>query len=154
MDIKATLTGQFEFPGGTELVSAVYHVQSPLKFYQPLTVEIQHCAKSSSGSSLSFVIAKCAQSELPYTFKPIKDAGVFSPHSSYGSISIAQFSLVAIIRWISSLTASVLTSKYYCAQVFYKKSSQGNTWNVTFVITQDLEACFSVSILYCHQTNA
>ena len=158
VNIKAALTGQFEFPGETELVSAVYHVQSPVKFSHHLTVEIQHCAKPTSSSSLGFVIAECSQKELPYTFKPIKKAGVFSPHSSYGSISISQFSFLGIIirklLWllspptpVPSPAVLVPNPKEYCGQVFYKKSSPGgNTWNATFVIIQNLEICFSVSI--------
>ena len=156
VDIKAALTGQFEFPGETEVVSAVYHVQSPVKFSHPLTVEIQHCAKPTSSSSLSFVIAKRSQKELPYTFKPMKNAGVFTPHSSYGSISISEFSLLAILHWISSLLSpqsAVPVLKYYCAHVFYEKSSSaGITWKVHFVITQDLDACFSVRSI--HSSNS
>ena len=150
--IKAALTGQFKFPCETELMSAVYHLQCPEKFSHPLTVEIQHCAKPISRSSLGFVLAKCSQKELPYTFKPIKDSGVFTSYSSYGSISISQFSFVGIIyRRLSALLSPIFpvpNPREYCGQVFYKKSSPGrNIWNATFVIIQNLEVCFNVSNL-------
>ena len=86
-------------PSNCELVSAVYWVSSPHKFVKPITVEIQHCASLSSDkqcSWLTFVHTKCTQKELPYIFKE-RVGGVFSPHSSYGSLSLSHFSGVGII---------------------------------------------------------
>ena len=87
-------------PPDCELLSAVYWVYSPHKFTKPLTVEIQHCAVLSSDqkcSELSFISTKCTQKELPYVFK-VRDGGVFSLHSSYGSLSLTQFSGFGIVR--------------------------------------------------------
>ena len=81
-------------PPDCELISAVYWVYSPHKFTKPLTVEIQHCAVLSNDqqcSQLAFVSTKCTQKELPYSFRT-RDGGIFSHHSSYGSLSLTQFS--------------------------------------------------------------
>ena len=86
-------------PSNCELVSAVYWVSSPHKFRKPVTVEIQHCASLSNDkhcSQLTFVHTKCTQKELPYIFKK-RVGGVFSRHSSYGSLSLSHFSGVGII---------------------------------------------------------
>ena len=83
-------------PPDCELISAVYWVYSPHKFTKPLTLEIQHCAVLSSDqqcSQLAFVSTKCTQKELPYMFR-MRDGGVFSHHSSYGSLSLSGVGVV------------------------------------------------------------
>ena len=141
VDIRVGLTGQFEFQKSSQLVSAVYWLSSPVKFSKQLTVEIQHCATESPSSGLSFVIAKSSQEKLPYKFKALH-GGVFTPHSSYGSITLSQFSLLGII-------ASRLLRKRYYAQVFYEQRT--SSWIATFVITRNLKACISVSIAIVFQ---
>lgn len=81
-------------PPDCELLSAVFWVYSHHKFTKPLTVEIQHCAVLSSDEQclqLCFVSTKCTHKELPYVFK-MRDGDLFSPHSSYGGLSLTQFS--------------------------------------------------------------
>ena len=96
LNVRVSLSGQFQLPTDCELISAVYWVSStsPHKFTKPLVVEIQHCAALSSDEQceqLTFVRTKCTQKELPYIFKE-REGGVFSPHSSYGSLSLSHFS--------------------------------------------------------------
>ena len=98
--IKAIVAGQFEFPEGTDLVSAVYAISVSKKLTQPVILEMQHCVAISSeeqGQFLSFVRAKCNQPDLPYQFK-LLDGGSFPPRSDYGKISCSHFSLVATVR--------------------------------------------------------
>ena len=100
LNVQVSLSGQFRMPPDCELISAVYWVYSPHKFTKPLTVEIQHCAVLSSDqqcSQLTFVSTKCTQKELPYMFKT-RDGGVFSHHSSYGSLSLTQFSGFGVVK--------------------------------------------------------
>ena len=100
LDVQVSLSGQFQMPPDCELISAVYWVYSPHKFTKPLTVEIQHCAVLPSDQQclqLTFVSTKCTQKELPYLFKT-RDGGVFSHHSSYGSLSLTQFSGVGVVK--------------------------------------------------------
>ena len=96
--IKASLTGQYEFPDNSHLVSAVFWLRcEPMcKFTKPITVEIQHCARSENVDNLNlkFVRAVCSQKQLPYTFKQLK--GNFTSHSSYGVIELDSFSGLAI----------------------------------------------------------
>ena len=133
VNVKAALTGQFEFPKGSELVSAVYWFYSPQKFSNPVSVAIQHCAKQSVSSTLSFVKAMCSQKELPYKFQPLQ-GGVFTSHSSYGSISLTQFSGVAVTQEGGE--------QLYCGRLYYMGRSIN--WKVHFVITKDLEAYIAV----------
>ena len=98
LNVRVSLSGQFQLPSECELVSAVYWVSSPHKFTKPLVVEIQHCAALSSDErceQLTFVRTKCTQKELPYTFTEL--GGVFSHHSSYGSLSLSHFSGLGIV---------------------------------------------------------
>ena len=99
LSVRVSLSGPFQMPSNCELVSAVYWVSSPHKFMKPVTVEIQHCAALSSSeqcSQLTFVHTKCTQKELPYIFKK-KVGGVFTPNSSYGSLSLSHFSGIGIV---------------------------------------------------------
>ena len=146
----------------SKLLSAVYWVSSPHKFEKPITVEIQHCAVLSSDkqcSKLTFVRTKCTQKELPYTFKELV-GGVFSPHSSYGSLSLSQFCGIAIASTPSPelqpqqqqpqpQTAQIEQEmggvvEQYCAQL-YNARQMVNEWKVIFVVTKDLESCSTVS---------
>ena len=102
--IKAIVAGQFEFPEGTDLVSAVYAISASKSLIKPVMLEIQHCVsitREEQGRFLSFVRAQCNQPQLPYQFEPL-DNGIFSPHSDYGKIACDRFSLVAAIRSIIS----------------------------------------------------
>lgn len=147
IDIKAALTGQFGFPERTVLVSAMYHIHSKVQFSKPLTLEIQHCAKTPDlDAKLEFVVAKHTQ-ELPYSFSALP-SGVFTPYSSYGSIHLSGFSLFGIIlKWLSSLLPQAgPTLKSYCAHVYYTKANKANAWLVHFSVTLNLEVCIKVSI--------
>ena len=99
LNVRVSLSGHFQLPSECELVSAVYWVSCTHKFTEPLVVEVQHCAALSSDEQceqLTFVRTKCTQKELPYTFTEL--GGVFSPHSSYGSLSLFHFSGVGVGR--------------------------------------------------------
>ena len=99
LNVRVSLSGQFQLPTNCELVSAVYWVYSPHKFTKALVVEIQHCAALSNDEQceqLTFVRTMCTQKELPYTFT--EEGGVFSYHSSYGSLSLTHFSGVGVGR--------------------------------------------------------
>lgn len=97
--IKAIIAGQFDFPEGTELVSAVYAISTSRRLVKPVSLEIQHCvaiAQNEQMKHLSFVRAQCTQPTLPYHFKPLT-GGVFSSQSYYGRISCDHFSCLAIV---------------------------------------------------------
>ena len=137
---------------------------------KPITVEIQHCAALSNDKQceqLTFVHTKCTQKELPYVFKE-QVGGVFSRHSSYGSVSLSHFSGLGIVRRIlrvfghqaidsselgqqqqSTLTKGAAGQEeedeiveQYHAQLYTRKYV--NEWRVDFVVTKNLESCSTV----------
>ena len=133
--IKASLTGQYEFPKNSHLVSAVFWLRcEPMcKFTKPIKVEIQHCARPEN-PNLKFVRAVCSQKQLSYTFKQLR--GNFSSHSSYGVIELNSFSGLAITHEGSE-------DKEYCSQLFYL--GHPDLCKIHFVVTWNLEAHLTVS---------
>ena len=135
INIRASLSGQFNFPEDSDLLSPVFWISAPCKFTKPVTLEIQHCAlredEAALSSNLSFVCAKCSQKKLPYIFRRV-DGGVFTTHSSYGSIQLSHFSGLGV-------TGRKGTPRSYCAHL-YHTMKQMYDWRYYFVITQDLEA--------------
>ena len=135
------MSGQYDFPSGYRLVSAIYWVTSPGKFAKAITVEIQHCAQADN-SKLSFIVAKCSQRDLPYRFHLIS-GGAFTPNSNYGVISLSEFSGYGTVQEESGY-------EYYCAQVYYEQKLGQGCWQCHFCLIKDLEICFTVSVLIDH----
>ena len=95
--ITALAGGDFEFPKGSELVSAVYAIYISISLLKPLTVNMQHCVALETPeqcSCLQFVRAPLNNGTRPYQFKPLP-GGRFMPGSQYGSISCTEFCLIA-----------------------------------------------------------
>ena len=93
--VKVILSGQFKLPDNRQLISAIYWISSSEVFLKEVAVNIQHFAVITSEeqcSKFSFIIARCSQKELPYTFR--EREGSFNPHTQYGTIKLKQFSLV------------------------------------------------------------
>ena len=155
--MRASLSGQYALPANCELVSGVYWAYCPVKFSKCATLEVQHCSSQREG--LSFVRAECTQEQLPYVFWR-QEGGVFSEHSSHGSIELSRFSGWGI-GWLTSLFASEQSdsqqsdnsepqpdsqqsgspqsssqqsdSSPYSAQVYYANDIL-NVWNVLFAV--------------------
>ena len=139
VNIRASVSGQFQLPEDSVFLSPVFWISSPCKFSKPVTLEIQHCAlrDATTLSDLSFVSANCSQKDLPYRFKQL-DGGVFTTYSSYGSIQLSHFSGVGV-------TGSEETPRSYCAHL-YHTIKQIHDWRFYLAITQDLEAHITVSL--------
>ena len=150
INVRVSLSGQFQLPADSELVSAVYWVFSPHMFSQPLTVDVQHCAAPSQSSNLSFVRTKCTQKERPYQFKELQ-GGVFGQQSFYGSISVNHFSGVGITKRKrpneSSESGSRTDEQQYCACLYKEKKGKG-LYRLHFVVMKDLEAYRTVSCFF------
>ena len=132
--IKVSLSGQFQLPEDSELLSPVFWISAPCKFTKPVTLEIQHCALTEDEavlSNLSFVLTKCTQRDLPYRFRQV-NGGVFTTNSMYGSIQLNHFSGFGV-------TGRKGTPRSYCAYVYHTKK-RDYEWRFYFVIIQDLEA--------------
>ena len=149
--IKASLSGQFQLPENTTLLSSIYWIVCPHEFMKPVTVEIQHCAAMPElQAGLTFIIAKCTQQHLPYKFK-ILNGGVFSPNSQYGSIELSHFSGVGVtfqsmMQWLGFTPFQpTFNPRSYRAQLYYS-SSGVHSWEVYLAITWNLELHITVSI--------
>ncbi len=144
LDVGVSLSGQFELPSDSHLVSAVYWLRCSVKLEKPVVLEMQHCTSltdPSHCSQLSFVITECNQMELPYKFR-LLEGGTFTQNSSFGSISRSHFSGVGIIGWLSSTLVGAPVERY-CGQQFYRHSS--SDWTLCFLVVKNLEAHLRVS---------
>ena len=137
INIRVSLSGQFQLPQDSDLFSPVFWINASSEFTKPVTLQIQHCALRDEAtlSDLSFVSAKCSQKDLPYSFKQL-DGGVFTRHSSYGSIQLKHFCGICVV-------GKKKTPRSYCAHL-YQTMKQMYDWRFYFVITQDLNANNSV----------
>ena len=95
--VKVILGGQFTLPDeNSQLISAIYWVKSSEVFLKKVAVNIQHYAVITSEeqcSKLRFIVAKCSQEILPYTFR--EKEGLFNAHTQYGVIKVKRFSIFA-----------------------------------------------------------
>ncbi len=143
--IKAALSCDYsivaynEADNEAELVSGVYQITPTHSFIKLVTVHIQHF--SSSTESLCFGI----NSDLkhPYKFKLV-DGGYFND-SSYGSISVKSFCLVAIFRRIIRF---LLQDYRYISSLHYsefRSTRDGLCCKVYFVIVKDSELYHQVA---------
>ena len=120
LTIKASLAGQYEFPEGSHLVSAVYWLlcEPMCKFTKAMiSVEIEHCAPQKNAAKLSIVRSHCTQKNLPYTFQKL--GGHYTQHSSYGCIEVASFSGYAV-------TQDGSEEREYCACLYYLEKTRLN----------------------------
>ena len=138
INIKASLAGQYEFPENSHPVSAVIWLrcEDVHKFVRPITVEIQHCAKSDNLSNLTIVWAVCSQKQLPYTFKQMV-GGNFTSCSSYGVIGLNSFSGLAAVQEGSD-------KRQYYSKIFYLSNYLGGH-RIDLIVTWDTEAHLNVS---------
>ena len=132
--VKVILAGQFKFPENRQLISAIYWVSSSVEFLKEVAVSIQHCAivrNEDQCSQFKFIIAKCSQNELPYTFR--EREGLFNSHTQYGTIKLKQFSLLGE-------TAPDGTDTLCTAFMFYQQQMASPlTVAFHFVVVRDLE---------------
>ena len=135
INMKASLSGPFQLPEDSDLLSPVFWISALCKFKNPVTLEIQHCASRDEASfaDLNFVSTKCSQKELPYIFKQL-DEGRFPADSSYGSIQLRHFSGIGVTGRKGS----------YCAQIYYTIKEEASDWRVYFIIIKDLDTIKTV----------
>ena len=141
VSVISTDGDNYIFPEGSELVSAVYDISKNEPFPEPVTIKLQHCVPIDSekaASAISFVIASTSQGP-PYEFFPI-NGGNFRSGSYYADIQLTHFSMSAVVRWCRWLLGRPIP---FCASVYYLQNSI-----VSFVVTKNLQAHISVSIVY------
>ena len=144
--VKASLSGQYQFPEDCQLVSAVFWLRcEPMmcEFVKPVTLEMQHCAilDDSIKSDLCCVKASSRQGTCPYVFNKIggrctwdKDLG------SLGSVDMKGFCGNAVC-----VPGTVRRS--YCARIYhFNKNELSNTsYGIDFVMIWNTEAKITVS---------
>ena len=107
--LKALVGGEFKFPEGAELVSAVYVFSFSKKLLQPVKLEIQHCVSLESKEQfkyISFVEAPSSLTVPPYEFQQI-EGGEFSIENCYGWITCTPHCLVGIVLYLFNLPVSL-----------------------------------------------
>lgn len=140
INIRASLSGPFQLPKDSKLLSPVFWM-SAVEFKKPVMLEIQYFA-SSNEADLKFVTTKCSQKELPYIFRQLEQ-GSFTADSTYGSIQLSHFSGFGV-------TGRNTTSRPYCAQIYYTMKEHTSDWRILFIITQDLDTHKTVCDAYLH----
>ena len=139
--IKASLTGDYEFPENTSLVSAIFWLrcEPQCTFIKPITVEIQHCSTKQDLSKLKIVRALCNQKPLPYKFRPLK-GGMFVADTSYGAIELAGFSGLGVTEEKS------VSNRLYYNQLFYCDSEvHEDRHDIHLIYTWNTETHINVS---------
>ena len=89
---------KFEFPEGSTLISAVCYVSvaGSSNLNKPVTVELMHSAHITDERQTQYLSFVTAKSGPPFKFDYLP-GGSFSSDSHYGTISLKQFSLIAIV---------------------------------------------------------
>ena len=98
--LSALVGGQFQFPEGTEPISAEYAISVSKPLLHPIKLAIQHCADlvtEDQTKYLNFATAFNKEHLLPYKFQLTK-GGHFYPGDQYGSIFRSKFSLLVILE--------------------------------------------------------
>ena len=100
--IRAVIAGNFDFPEGTEPVSAIYGISTSVEFVKPITLEMQHCVALKQKKDchyLSFAVAHVSPDQpcLPCSFQEL-GGGSFSPGSQYGIITCSSFCCLTTLK--------------------------------------------------------
>ena len=98
--VKAIISGDFEFPEGCQLVSALYAISASSKLDKPVSIEIEHCVMLENEQDckyMCFGIAMCNQEVLPYTFEILR-GGIFIPRTKFGKICRSSFSIAVVFK--------------------------------------------------------
>ena len=139
--VKAILTGQFRFPENYQQISALYWISCSEVFLKHVAVNIQHCAhiatEEECTTNFSFIVAKCSQENLPYTF--IMREGVFNPHTQYATVKLKRFCIVGA-------AATSDTKKCYVALKFYKRIPNTHDMSFQFAVLPTINAFIEVCV--------
>ena len=104
----------FVLAEGSTLISGVCYisVSSLSALNKPVTVELMHCAHITDERQTQYLSFVAAKSGPPFKFNYLP-GGSFSSESQRGTISLKQFSLLAIVLVIAGGTAAAVGSSLY-----------------------------------------
>ena len=97
--VSALAGGNFIFPEGIELLSAVYAVTISTPVFKDLEIHLQHCLDISDQreiKNVSFAVASTVSSTSGYKFYLVDDER-FTLHNEYGSIRISSNACYCIV---------------------------------------------------------
>lgn len=139
LQITTSLAGQYLFPDGHKLVSALYwiHCEPPCEFQNLLTLEIHHCTKITNTTNLRFAKAVRSPEGLPYVFKLMDDSFSFENGSHYGSLKLNSFSAYGVTG--NDIEREYVAFLYYLVRNIYARE-------IHFVISWNDEAHITVSV--------
>ena len=147
ISIEASVEGSYVFPDNSHPVSAVYWFccAPKCKFLQPVTLEIQHCAKQQNLQELSFVKARSVKGQSEVKFNEAlgschTDHGIFPSHSSYGFILLDGFCGYGVVQEGSE-------DRQYRANLYYLPQSISQ-FQIHFTVLWNTDAHHSVSYEY------
>ena len=128
VSIKTRTLGDYKFPKDSHLVSAVYSIKCVPKcrFSEPVTLEIQHCAKPKNTHKLSFVRAIRSDSKEKTSLFHAVETGetpemdgilysCFPCNASYGCIELSKFCQFGVIQRDTD-------ERDYCVNVYYQEN--------------------------------
>ena len=100
---------KFVFPEGSTLISGVCYISisSASELNKPVTVELMHCAHITDERQTRYLSFVSAKSGPPFKFDYLP-GGSFSSESQCGTISLKQFSLLAIVLIIAGGAAAAV----------------------------------------------
>ena len=101
--------GKFEFPEGSTLISGVCYIaiSSSSELNKPVTVELIHCAHITDERQRRYLSFVSAKSGPPFKFEYLP-GGSFSSESQYGTLTLKQFSLLAIVLILAGGAAAAV----------------------------------------------
>ncbi len=145
LDIIASTAGDYQFPVDHQLVSGVFWVRpsAPGRFRQQLAMEIQHCAKITSSTKLSFVRASCSQITRPYVFKPFRSRYCFFEQK--GAVFVNHFSGYA--ETVEGEESPSL--RHHCAILYYLGREGSLCTDIHVVVIWNDKTKLKVIVVWC-----
>ena len=92
--LTALVGGEFQFPAGVELISAVYDISVSKLLLKSLKLEMQHCADLVTENHTFYLSFATASVDQP----TLHDGGQFRPGDQYGCIVLTYNCLTTIVK--------------------------------------------------------
>ena len=96
LTVGVSLSGTFDLPPNTTLVSATYYIETSVELLKPVEIEIEHCVSTKRTSGLIFASADTRSMSPPYQLRRL-NGGIFSTGLSWGLIEVSTFSSYGIL---------------------------------------------------------
>lgn len=137
VSVSVAISGDFELPEKSELVSGVYKISSSFVPQKPITIKMEHCATDNCIDNLSFA----ASNDIahPFVFKYI-GGGKFT--STYGEIEVDEFCYYTILEkhgreGLLSLYQKRYQVSLHCTKNPTMKKSSYLLWNLFFIMVKN-----------------